>query len=471
MGHLLHRRGLMAATFVWVATATLVGTVAIGAAAAHGGHHGRHTSHASRVVAAAAGVVQASPAAGATSFQIKERGGAIETIDLSGAPTYVEHGVSSPTLANVQQGDLVAVFGTTSGNTVTASQIVIAVPSTTGSQKPAAAGIVQGNPTGDQFTIETRGATPYTVQVSSGTGGTTYYERGVSDPSLSNVTAGELVCVFGTVSGSTITATTVVIHNDFRHGNAAGGTVQATPGTGATSFTIQTRDDVVVTVDVTANTHYFERGSGQVTLSAVLQGDLVGVFGTPSGTNTITALAVLIAAPPPTSGNYATAGTVQTSPVGGDFVIETCSHTQLTVDTNGSTQFIVWGQTGSSIDDIKPGIDVAVFGTLSGGTLTATQIVIGGNERAHPGYFSGGGRGHEGPGRRDQGGGGNDWGGSGDRHGHRFGEGGPAPDSSTGSTGSSGSTGSTGGTGASGETGATGASGSSSATGATGATG
>jgi hypothetical protein len=376
------RRRLAPAAFASLAAAALAATLAVAVASAHMRRHDRDHG----VIPAAAGVVEATPSAGATSFTIELRDGSSDTIDVSGSTTYLERGAGTASLDDVQQGDLVAVFGTASGSTVTATEVVIAVPRSAGGQQPAAAGIVQGDPTGDTFTIKVRGGATDTVDVSDST---TYYERGKAGASLSDVTSGELVCVFGSISSGTITASSVVIHRDFHRGFALGGVVQATPGANASSFTIETRAGTTVTVDVTGDTRYFERGSGSVTLASVVGGDVVGVFGQLSSSDTITARAVVIASPPTTGGNYATAGTVQTSPSDGDFVIETCDRSQLTVDTTGATQFIVWGSTGASIDDVKPGEDVAVFGTLSGQTLTATQVVIGGDERAHPGYFSG----------------------------------------------------------------------------------
>ena len=170
------------------------------------------------------------------------------------------------------------------------------------------------------------------------------------------------------------------------------GVVQGTPGPTATSFTIETRGGGTETVEVTPSTLYFERGTGKVTLASVLSGDIVGVFGSPSGPSTVKALAVILAAAQPSTGTFATAGTVQTNPSGGDFVIETGDRTQVTVDTAAATTFVERRATGVSIDNVKPGEDVAVFGTLSGETVTATQVVIGGNERAHPGRFVGPGQ-------------------------------------------------------------------------------
>jgi hypothetical protein len=384
-------RRVASAVLVAGALAALTATLAAASASAHV----RHSGLGHGVIPAAAGLVTATPSAGDTSFTIELRGGATETIDVGGSTTYLERGAPSASLSDLQKGDLVAVFGTTAGGSVTATEVVIAVPRDAAVPGLATVGIVQGAPSGDSFTIATRGGVTETVDV---TATTTYYERWLPGASLADVTSGEIVAVFGSTSGTTVTASAVVIHRGFRRGLGIAGVVQGTPGSTATSFAIETRGGGTETVDVSPSTLYFEQGTGKVTLASVLSGDIVGVFGIRSGASTVTALAVIVASPPPSSGTFATAGAVQTNPSGGDFVIETDTRTQVTVDTAPATTFVERGATGVSIDDVKPGEDVAVFGTLSGQTVTATQVVIGGDERAHPGYFVGPGGQHLGGG-------------------------------------------------------------------------
>ena len=79
---------------------------------------------------------------------------------------------------------------------------------TTPNGAPTAVGTVQSiDAANNAFTIQTSSATD-TVNVSSST---TYRDFDVSSPSLSNVTVGENVAVFGTASGTTISATSVGI--------------------------------------------------------------------------------------------------------------------------------------------------------------------------------------------------------------------------------------------------------------------
>ncbi len=383
---------------IGVCVAVLAAGIALiptGVASAHGRGLGSE-GFGRGVIPAAAGVVQSTPSG--DSFTIETRSGATDTIDVSSATTYLERGVSSPLLTNVGAGDLVAAFGTTSGSTVSASQIVISVPRSASSpQPPVAAGIVQGTPGSDSFTIQTRSGASETIDVSSST---TYYERGVSSPSLTNLASGDFVVAFGTASGSTVTASKIQLAgapSPSHHGLAVAGTVQGTPG--ASSFTITTPSGASDTVDVSSSTSYFERGVSAASLSNVASGDYVAVFGSVSD-STVTATKVAIATPPPSNGQFATAGTVQqTSASGGSFVIETWNNTQVTVQTSSSTTYTERGVSSASLTDIAVGENVAVFGTVSGSTVTATQIAIGGNGiDGGPGYLGGGrgGRGNHG---------------------------------------------------------------------------
>jgi hypothetical protein len=129
-----------------------------------------------------------------------------------------------------------------------------------------------------------------------------------------NVANGDFVVVFGTASGSTVTASKVVIGvSPRRHGPAIAGTVQGTPT--ADSFTITTTSGATDTVDVSFTTTYFERGVASPSLADLASGDYVAVFGTLSG-STVTATRVAIATPSQSTSQFATAGTVQTSPSG-----------------------------------------------------------------------------------------------------------------------------------------------------------
>jgi hypothetical protein len=123
-GEVLVRRRIL----VSAARAFLVVSVAIGLSVALGGaagasrtrfHHGNGSDGRNGVE----GTVSSAPSS--DSFPITTRSGSSLTVDVTSSTIYLERGVTSPSLTNVAEGDVVAVFGTTSGTTVTATQVVI----------------------------------------------------------------------------------------------------------------------------------------------------------------------------------------------------------------------------------------------------------------------------------------------------------------------------------------------------------
>ena len=76
-----------------------------------------------------------------------------------------------------------------------------------GGSPPAAVGTVATVGT-DTFTLKTKDGTVVTVNVTSST---TYRDRGVTSPTLANVTVGETVAAFGTDTSNTVSATSVDI--------------------------------------------------------------------------------------------------------------------------------------------------------------------------------------------------------------------------------------------------------------------
>jgi hypothetical protein len=151
---------------------------------------------------AVSGNVQAIDAA-ANTFTVTTGSGTTYTIDVSSSTTYADPSVTSPSLTDVVVGDRVAVFGTASSSTITATNVLIGGPA------PTVAGTVKSvDSTDDSFTIESRSGTTYTVDVS---GSTTYSDPSVTSPTLTNVTVGENVGVLGTESSTTVNASKVLI--------------------------------------------------------------------------------------------------------------------------------------------------------------------------------------------------------------------------------------------------------------------
>jgi len=140
---------------------------------------------------------------------------------VSGSTTYEDPSVTTATLADVNVGDHVAVFGTDTDNTVTATKVAIGGPGgpghadgpggghgpSFGGTPPAAFGTVASVGT-DTFTLTSRDGTTVTVKVS---GSTTYEDPSVTTATLADVKVGDHVAVFGTDTDNTVTATKVAV--------------------------------------------------------------------------------------------------------------------------------------------------------------------------------------------------------------------------------------------------------------------
>ena len=75
---------------------------------------------------------------GDDTFTITTQSGATVTVNVSSSTTYRDPSVSSATLANVTVGEQVAVFGTESSDTVTATSVGIGNPPAAGKGGPGA---------------------------------------------------------------------------------------------------------------------------------------------------------------------------------------------------------------------------------------------------------------------------------------------------------------------------------------------
>jgi hypothetical protein len=161
--------------------------------------------------------------------------------------------------------------------------------------RPQATGTVQSVGS-SSFVVKTVAGTSVTVRVSAKT---TYSDAPSGTASFADVKAGARVAAYGTVSGSTVTASRIVIEpagaaggsGGFRGGFGAGnvGTVKSV---GSSSFVISTFSGSTVTVDVSGSTTYSERGSTSAKFSDLKAGVRVAVEG--SGTSTVKATEVLI---------------------------------------------------------------------------------------------------------------------------------------------------------------------------------
>ena len=172
-----------------VCTASALGAVALGA-----GFAGPASAATARRV-----VVGTVGTPGASSFTV-ESGVATITVDVVSTTRYHDLGVAAPTFANVTTGEHVRVLGTMGGSDLVDATSVQVLPIVVG-KVVSTASLTTGS-----FTLG-RGAATITVDVSSTT---TYLDHGASPATVANVTDGERVEVFGTVSGTNTVEASVV---------------------------------------------------------------------------------------------------------------------------------------------------------------------------------------------------------------------------------------------------------------------
>jgi hypothetical protein len=309
------------------------------------------------------GTVSTAPASATGSFTLVAWGGATWTVDLSTSTTYREAGVSSPTYSNVAVGDQASVAGTSTGSdTVAASSVSIA-------QTPVVVGTVATAPAAStgSFTVTTHGGVTWTVTL---TGSTTYTECGITSPSFTDLAVGDQAVVFGSSTGTdAATATSVVIIQR----PAVSGSVATAPASATGSFTLTNHGGNTWTVDLTGSTTYTEHDVTSPDFSDVAVGDDVVVFGTSTGTDTVTASSVAIMQRPVVRGTVATAPASST----GSFTVTAWKNQTVTVDLTTFTTYTERAVTSPDFSDVVVGDDVVVLGTSTGtNTVTASSVAI-----------------------------------------------------------------------------------------------
>jgi hypothetical protein len=206
--------------------------------------------------------------------------------------------------------------------------------------------------------------------------------------------------IAGAATGSSSSTTPPASHADGPGGHMGfGGTPPTAFGTvasvGTNTFTLTTHEGAKVTVNVSGTTTYVDSAVPTPSIADVKVGDHVAVFGT-DVSNTVAATKVATAGaggpgggggngdsdgpgghmgpggtPPAAVGTVASVGT-------NIFTLTTPDGTKVTVDVGSSTSFMEFGKTSASIADVTVGAHVAVFGTDTNNTVTATKVGIGG---------------------------------------------------------------------------------------------
>jgi len=276
-----------------------------------------------------------------------------------------------------------------------------------------AAGTCGTTGAGGDFTLTAwKNATTYKVDVSTST---TFVDPAVSTPSFADVCVGGLVGALGTVSGDTVTATTVYLaplqtppkpHGVFgtvASVNGSNGTGSCGTADAAGDFTLTAwKNTIAYTVDVSASTRFRELGATKPSFADVCVGDVVGAVGTISG-DTVNATTVYVAptltTPPPiqptgvlgtvasVNGSNAT-GTCGVADTAGVFtltaltavpvtsIVPPSTTTTYTVQVSTSTTFVHPGVVTPSFANVCVGHLVSAVGTISGDTVNATTVYV-----------------------------------------------------------------------------------------------
>ena len=243
-----------------------------------------------------------------TSITLTAMDGTTYTVDASSATFTKGMGKDSTTgsVSDIAVGDRIAVIGTVSGDSVTASKVMYDLEGammkggTAGmAQRPGVFGTV-ASVSGSTLTVTGKDGTTYTVDASAATA-TKGMGADATTLSISDIKTGDTVFVDGTVSGSNIAATKITdgvpssMKGDMGGGAwaqpAVSGPVTAVSGT---TLTVTGKDGTAYTVDASAAT-FTKAGAADgtsITIASIAVGDNVAVEGTATGTS-VTATKVI----------------------------------------------------------------------------------------------------------------------------------------------------------------------------------
>ncbi len=313
--------------------------------------------------------------------------------------TFKEHGVSSPSFADVCVGDHAQAIGTlASTDVVTADEVVASaphLPSVTGAVTAVNGNSAEGScgvsATAGNFTLAAKGVT-YTVSVGATT--TTFKEHGATSPSFADVCVGDRAEASGTISTTEMMTATEVeamppppdrVSGSVTAVNGAG--VTGTCGVAGTAgdFTL-TAKSATYTVNVGATTTTFkEHGVSSPSFADVCVGDRAEATGSLTTTDVLSATEVTATPPHPQtdSGTVAAvngsskAGTCGSAASTGEFTM-TSGATTYTVDVGASsTAFKEHRVSTPTFADICVGDRVQTVGTVTtGSVVSATKVIV-----------------------------------------------------------------------------------------------
>ena len=252
--------------------------------------------------------------------RVGPQGGTATTYSVDASNATVTKSGAASSVSAIAVGDTVMVQGTVSGTSVTAKTIRDGVMQGAGRGSGIFGTVASVN--GTTLTVTSKGrmmprqtqnsnntATTYTVNAGSAT-----VTKNGATSSVSAIAAGDSVAVQGTVSGTTVTATT--IRDGMGQGQNGGqpamqgngqpivaGSVTSISGT---TLTVTTSTNIVYTVD--ASNAKVTKGKTASAVSSIATGDKVVVQGTVNGTSVAASSVMDQAAPKSSTGTQQSGG-------------------------------------------------------------------------------------------------------------------------------------------------------------------
>jgi Domain of unknown function (DUF5666) len=299
--------------------------------------------------------------------------------------------------SDVQTGDTLSVFGTASGTNITATRIIDGAMARTGNPgasgmgrmgAPAATGTV-ASISGSSITVTGANGTTYTVDATGATI-SKFATNALTTIQVSDIQTGDTLTVFGTASGSNVTATRIidgVMPTRNGRGNAkmppatttkpkkisVSGTVASISGT---TIMLTGKDGTSYTIDA-SKTRFTRRNADVMAISDIQTGDALTVAGTVTGAN-ITAM--MIRDTSMGTKRDHTTGTI-TAVNGASFTLTTKANAALTVNTTSTTviEKMIEGtntKQPATINDLAVGENMLITGAVDSASNTIDASIV-----------------------------------------------------------------------------------------------
>lgn len=335
-------------------------------------------------------------AGAAGAFSMATRSGA-RAVAVTATTTFYKPGVPGVSFANVCVGAVLGAVGSVADATLNARLILLAPPlpgvaigmvtSVNGTSTAGTCGVAA---TAGAFTLATLTG-PRSVSV---TATTAFFKPPAPSASFANVCVGNLLGAIGTTSGATFNANKVLVwartglppRGSFALGRVVSVNGATTAGACGTSGAAGAFDMATPwgarSVSVTDTTSFYKPGVSSPSFANVCVGNLAGAVGSTSGT-TLNARLVVVAPPLPgatagmvTSVNgSSTPGSCGSAGASGTFTLTTLTGSQA-VAVTPTTAFFKPGSGSPSFASVCVNRLAGAVGTMSGGTLNATKVLV-----------------------------------------------------------------------------------------------